>query len=155
MRKLASAAVSMVLAVVAVLFIVTPASAATLYPCAPRDAVGYSGVCTRIANAPSSGVRVYDRTWGRVVTLSNGNSVHLRYWSIDTSGRCGVHGDSYVWSIYWSAGGGGHHAYIGDWYLATGTSAQWASYPDAWGGILNDQYEGKGSGTCDVYLPRR
>ncbi|WP_157574553.1 hypothetical protein [Jiangella muralis] len=110
----------------------------------------FEEVCTTITSAPASGVRVLDRSTGRNVTLYNGNSVFLGAWFVDNAGLCGVNGDPYVWRIWWMDGSGGqHHAYIGDWYLSTGSASYWASYPHPRGGTLNDRYGGNWHGYCN------
>ncbi|WP_053203741.1 hypothetical protein [Jiangella muralis] len=107
-------------------------------------------VCTTITGAPASGVRVLDRSTGSTVTLYNGNSVFLGAWFVDSSGLCGVNGDPYVWSVWWVDSSSRYHfAYIGDWYLSTGSASYWASYRDPQGGTLNDRYRGSWSGYCN------
>jgi hypothetical protein len=124
------------------------AAATGLWHC-PLDGDGYTYACTTIKKAPSGGVRVLDRVTGQVYTLHNGNSVALDRWYTDTSGRCGVHGNSYVWSIIWS-NNERHQAFIGDYYLNTGTVSNWSTFSDSWG-PLGEQYGGRGSGTCDIF----
>ncbi|WP_157574551.1 hypothetical protein [Jiangella muralis] len=107
-------------------------------------------VCTTITSAPASGVRVLNRITGQNVTLYNGTSVFVTNWYLDSSGLCGVNGDPYVWRIGWQTSSGAfHHAYIGDWYLSTGSSSSWASYPHPQGGTLNGRYGGSWSGACN------
>lgn len=139
---------------VAVLSIViTPraASAASpvLWECKPFSSA--SEVCTVITSAPAGGVQVLDRFSDRIYTLYNGNSVAVYWWYIDTSGGCGVHGNQYVWVIAWQ-NNGYHWAYIGDHYLKTGEVWHWQPFTNFKGGTLgNDNYGGRGSGTCDIF----
>ncbi|WP_069109396.1 hypothetical protein [Jiangella alba] len=110
----------------------------------------YDEVCTTITSAPASGVRVLDRGTGREVTLYNGNSVYVTNWYLDSSGLCGINGDRYVWRIGWQKPSGGFGtAYIGDWYLSTGSASTWAAYPHPRGGTLNDRYGGTWHGYCN------
>ncbi|WP_157574549.1 hypothetical protein [Jiangella muralis] len=107
-------------------------------------------VCTTVTSAPASGVRVLDRSNGSTVTFYNGTSVYLQNWYLDSSGLCGVNGDPYVWAVGWmDSGGNRHSAYIGDWYLSTGSASYWASYRHPQGGTLNDRYAGSWSGACN------
>jgi hypothetical protein len=130
--------------------------AASLFHCTVPDYYppGYTWeTCTVITNAPASGVQVLDRSYNKVVTLYNGNTVYLGYWLIDQSGRCGINGDPYVWVIWWrSPTSAAHWAYIGDWYLATGSASTWKPFPlkpndpRIWG----NEGGGTVSGACNV-----
>lgn len=127
-----------------------PAGAASLWHCQGTT----TETCTTVTSAPASGVRVYDRITGRTYTLYNGNSVYIRYWYRDTSGRCGVNGDPYVWQAYWtSADGQQHRVMIGDYYLATGPESYWKDFRTPYGSSLGAWYGGTGTGTCDVFRP--
>lgn len=92
-----------------------------------------------------------DQVSSDIYTLHNGNSIVLHCRHKDTSGLCGVGGDPYVW-VVGRQNAGYHYAYIGDYYLNTGSVSNWNNYPDL-GGHLGDEdhYAGPGSGTCDVF----
>lgn len=111
-------------------------------------------VCTQITGAPASGVQVLDNTSNRITTLYNGDTVYLNHWSRDRTGLCGVNGDSYVWNIGWiSTSGGFRSAFIGDYYLATGSVDTWYWFrvDPRYDQVLGDYDQGWGGGTCDVY----
>ncbi|MEU8820824.1 hypothetical protein [Actinoplanes sp. NPDC048796] len=92
-----------------------------------------------------------DQKTGAIKTLYNGNSVALFWWYTDSSGLCGVHGNPYVWMIAWQ-NDGFHWAFIGDYYVKTGEEWHWKNFTNFQGGTLgNDNYQGAGSGTCDVF----
>jgi hypothetical protein len=121
-----------------------------LWHCSPFGD-NFTYACTTITSAPAGGVQVLDRVSNRIYTLYNGNSIALWAWYKDTSGRCGVGGNSYVWWILWQ-NQGYHYAYIGDHYLNTGPVSNWNDFTDTWGNLGNDlHYFGTGSGTCDVF----
>ncbi|HEX6470882.1 MAG TPA: hypothetical protein VF069_17415 [Streptosporangiaceae bacterium] len=122
-----------------------------LWHCTPFDPL-YDYACTTIIDAPATGVQVLDRNTGVIRSLHNGDSVALVAWAKDSSGKCGIHGDSYVWKIAWVAGQVDRMAFIGDYYLNTGSVDNWNFYPDYWGTLGdNDHYIGTGHGTCDVF----
>ncbi len=76
----------------------------------------------------------------------------LEGWRKDTSGKYGVHGDVYVWSIEWRSRTGYYWAHIGDWYLATGAVSEWNWFTDYLGNLGNSAHDGgTGSGTCDKF----
>jgi hypothetical protein len=130
----------------------TSQAAADLWHCPDPQGLNQTHACTRIKNAPSSGVRVLDRNRGWIFILYNGNSVALSHWYKDTSGKCGVHGDPYVWNIEWRDRTGYHWAYIGDWYLATGAVSEWNWFTDYRGNLGNSAHDaGTGRGTCDEF----
>lgn len=123
-----------------------------LWSCSPFGTTD-EYVCTTITSAPSSGVQVLD--YGpyppQPYTLYNGNSVALLRWYMDRSGLCGVHGNWFVWTVVWW-NGGYHEAYIGDYFLSTGTMPNWTVVEDSWGPLGNtNHYFGTGSGTCNVF----
>ncbi|MEO6501090.1 MAG: hypothetical protein ABIQ09_04180 [Jatrophihabitantaceae bacterium] len=136
--------------------LITPATAeasANLYHCSPLGN-GYTYACTTITNAPSTGVRVWDRTTGTVVTWYNGTSVALYGWATDTGSSCGVNGDHYVWGVQWYASGFIHFGVLGDWWVATGAVSDWNGYTDSWGTLGNSAHNnGSGSGTCNTFFP--
>ena len=151
---------SLVIAAIAMALVAVPTAAnatpgAGLWPCDPYgDGLTYA--CTTIKSAPSSGVQVYDHVNGEVITLYNGNSIVLWAWATDTSGLCGINGDSYVWNIEWVNGSNYHSAYIGDYYLNTGSVANWNDYEDYRGNLGNyEHYVGVGSGPCNNFNPTR
>lgn len=121
-----------------------------LWHCTPWAPL-YDYACTTIINAPASGVQVLDHNSGIIYSLHNGDNIALVAWAKDSSGKCGIHGDSYVWKIAWVAETD-HWAYIGDYYLNTGSVDNWNSYPDYWGPLGdNAHYLGTGHGTCNVF----
>lgn len=110
------------------------AEATTLYRC-PSVTPAYT--CTQINNT----VTVYDRVDGVNVTWQANTSVGLGYYSWDFDQHCGTHGDGYVWSVAWYAGGHGHWAVIGDWWLRTGTPSEWGSHvADPYGNTFDPTY---------------
>lgn len=135
--------------------LITPATAeasANLYHCSPFGGDTYA--CTTITGAPSSGIHVLDRQTGTVVTWTNGTSVALWQWAVDTGSSCGVNGDQYVWAVRWYSGGSKHWGVLGDWWLATGAVSDWNGYTDHWGNLGNAAHDaGSGSGTCDRFTP--
>jgi hypothetical protein len=142
----------MLVTVLAIVMTPSPAGAvgAGLWQCSPFGD-GQTYACTTITSAPSGGVQVLDRISGRIYTLHNGNSIALQWWWTDTSGRCGVGGNSYVWVIGWQ-NQGYHYAFIGDHYLNTGSVSNWNDYTDSRGNLGNNaHYAGIGSGTCDIF----
>lgn len=155
-KPLSRLLVASALAVTAVLASLTMSTAANAGPngyqmwsCNGGDA------CTRVAGAPDGGVKVLDRTTNTAVTWRNGTSVWLGWWYRDreTPGKCGVGGDPYVWKVYWlDSSGHRHEAFIGDYYLATGSVSQWGNWPTANGGnYFDDRFAGWGEGTCNVF----
>ncbi|MEO6501577.1 MAG: hypothetical protein ABIQ09_06665 [Jatrophihabitantaceae bacterium] len=136
--------------------LITPTTAGAspnLYHCSPFGD-GYTYACTTIRNAPTSGIRVLDRTTGNVVTWYNGTTVALYHWAVDTGSSCGVNGDHYVWAVKWYASGYTHWGVLGDWWLATGSVSDWNGYTDSWGNLGNYAHDdGSGSGTCDKFNP--
>ena len=136
--------------------LISPATAeasTNLWHCSPF-AGGDTWACTTVQGAPSTGIQVLDRTTKTVVTWYNGTSVALWEWAIDTGSSCGVNGDHYVWDVWWMAGGQEHWGVLGDWWLATGSYADWSNYTDRWGSLSNDtHYAGTGSGTCNYFNP--
>jgi len=142
----------MLVAALAIVMTPNPAGAvgAGLWQCSPFGD-GQTYACTTITSAPSAGVQVLDRVSGRIYTLHNGNSIALLSWWKDTSGRCGVGGNSYVWVVGWQ-NQGYHYAFIGDHYLNTGPVSNWNDYTDSRGNLGNNaHYAGIGSGTCDIF----
>jgi hypothetical protein len=134
-RRTLSAALGFAVMLTAVMVTTAASQANELWHCSPDPQSTAIRACTRIKNAPTSGVQVRDHQFGEITTLYNGNSVQLGNWAWDTSGLCGIHGDPYVWGIDWfrPTGNGGfrkHSATIGDWYLATGTVPQWNWFTD-------------------------
>jgi hypothetical protein len=96
----------------------SPAGAvgAGLWHCSPFGD-GQTYACTTITSAPSGGVQVLDRISGQIYTLRNGNSIALEVWWTDTSGRCGVGGNSYVWVVGWQ--NQGYHYDMQGWAFVT------------------------------------
>lgn len=147
---------SLVAAAATALGTAEPAQAANLWHCEPGGQGQGFRVCTTITSAPASGVQVKVVETGRYFTLHNGDSVFLKSWSRDTSGKCGINGDPYVWQASWSGGGmsGGYSVYIGDWYLSTGSPSYWKNYDtdlNPGGTTLGDLDRCVGHGSCDVY----
>ena len=105
-----------------------------------------------MTSAPTSGVRVLDRSTQSIVTWHNGTSVVLWEWATDKDTYCGVNGDSYVWEVLWYAGGTVHRGVLGDWWLATGSYSDWSVFTD-YAGELKYDNAGSSSGTCDVFNP--
>lgn len=44
-----------------------------------------------------------------------------------------------------------YNAFIGDWYLRTGSPSYWANFPANNGKTLNGWHGGSGGGTCNVF----
>lgn len=135
--------------------IVPAAAEATpnLYHCSPLGD-GYAYACTTVTGAPSTGIRVLDRSTGTVVTWYNGTSVVLWSWAVDTGSSCGVNGDHYVWAVEWYGSGSVHWGVLGDWWLATGSVSNWNSFTDDRGHLGDANHDdGSGSGTCDKFNP--
>lgn len=150
-RLLRHALVGFVAALTATVLIplgATSANAASLWNC---TFLGSESVCTRITSAPG-GVWVLDRAANKGVKMANGTSVVLGFWWTDTSGLCGINGDSFVWQVVWYDGAGRqHYGVIGDYYLATGSYENWKNFSSAVGGRLGDRGHGPGRGPCTVF----
>ncbi|MFF3869599.1 hypothetical protein [Micromonospora sp. NPDC001898] len=127
---------------------IVEAAAAGLWHCSPFNDI-HTYACTTIKNAPAGGVQVLDRNNNTIYRLYNGDSITLKVWFTDTIGLCGVNGNPYVWAIEW-ANNGRHEAYIGDYYLNTGTYSNWSTFTDSWG-TLGSQGAGSGSGYCNTF----
>lgn len=155
-RRMLASALGFAMMATALLVTAATSQANDLWRCfAPGSSAPRA--CTRIKNAPSSGVQVKDHQTGEITILHNTNSVMLGNWAKDRSGLCGIHGDPYVWFIEWyrPLANGGHRkhaATIGDWYLATGTVPQWNWFTDYKGNLGNqNHFLGTGTGTCDRF----
>lgn len=150
-------AVQVLSALLLVLLCVLPArpaeaSSYLLYQCRPYQELPYTVNCTAITSAPASGVWVRDRVSGANYLWHNGYRVGLNSWAIDTSRRCGVGGDRYVWLVEWGdSSGGWHEAWIGDYYLLTGSYSDWSVKDNYQAGTMADEYRGHGTGTCDRF----
>jgi hypothetical protein len=148
-RSRAGVLVAVLTSSLAALVLGAPAAhAATLSVCRPWNT---NRACTVVTSAPAGGVQVLDRTVNRVVTWQNGTSVALETWYTDIGHQCGINGDDIVWRVNWrKPDGTGGVAYIGDYYLDTGSRANWSNFTVD-GVPLSQHNGGRGRGSCDRF----